>query len=358
MKDRRRRRTPAAAWNDSSTHHAAEGGEDPGREHASKVWDCSLQCYDKDSSSSRAAPTSRASTCGPRSSRSRRRRRTRCERTSSSTSARTRPTASAPGVGRGRLPPGHGQQRSPRTGGNNAVTRERLLKAARRHQRLQRRRDDGADRRRRPNPVARASSLTAGEGRQVRAGLPEEGRRRSTATRSNLVHDQARPHHRASRHRPARRGCITWRSVTERLRGASAPVDVDRGARRRDLRRLRRPGVVGRTRRSRGTRSCSRSSSASPSARSTRSPRRGLVVTYTTSGIFNFAQGAMGMFCAFIYWELKVNAGSRRWSRSLITVLVSAPLFGAVIERVLMRRLTDRAAGGAARRHDRPHARS
>ena len=33
----------------------------------------------------------------------------------------------------------------------------------------------------------------------------------------------------------------------------------------------------------------------------------GLVVTYTTSGIFNFAQGAMGMFCAFVYWELKVN---------------------------------------------------
>ena len=35
----------------------------------------------------------------------------------------------------------------------------------------------------------------------------------------------------------------------------------------------------------------------------------GLVVTYTTSGIFNFAQGAIGMFCAFIYWELKVNNG-------------------------------------------------
>ena len=45
----------------------------------------------------------------------------------------------------------------------------------------------------------------------------------------------------------------------------------------------------------------------------------GLVVTYTTSGIFNFAQGAMGMFCAFIYWELKVNHDvqtTRRRSRS------------------------------------------
>ena len=28
----------------------------------------------------------------------------------------------------------------------------------------------------------------------------------------------------------------------------------------------------------------------------------GLVVTYTTSGIFNFAHGAIGMFTAFIYW--------------------------------------------------------
>ena len=27
----------------------------------------------------------------------------------------------------------------------------------------------------------------------------------------------------------------------------------------------------------------------------------GLVVTYTTSGIFNFAQGAIGMFMAFVY---------------------------------------------------------
>jgi len=30
----------------------------------------------------------------------------------------------------------------------------------------------------------------------------------------------------------------------------------------------------------------------------------GLVVTYATSGVFNFAHGAIGMFCAFTYWEL------------------------------------------------------
>ena len=30
----------------------------------------------------------------------------------------------------------------------------------------------------------------------------------------------------------------------------------------------------------------------------------GLVVTYTTTGVFNFAQGAVGMIAAFTYWQL------------------------------------------------------
>ncbi|HEY8216260.1 MAG TPA: ABC transporter permease, partial [Acidimicrobiia bacterium] len=66
----------------------------------------------------------------------------------------------------------------------------------------------------------------------------------------------------------------------------------------------------------------------------------GLVVTYTTSGIFNFAQGAMGMFLAFIYWELKVNAGIQTFVALVLTVLVAAPILGAAIERFFMRRLT------------------
>jgi len=67
----------------------------------------------------------------------------------------------------------------------------------------------------------------------------------------------------------------------------------------------------------------------------------GLVVTYTTSGIFNFAQGAMGMFCAYVYWTLKVDWGLPPLLAVLIAVLVFAPLFGALVERVLMRRLAD-----------------
>ena len=34
----------------------------------------------------------------------------------------------------------------------------------------------------------------------------------------------------------------------------------------------------------------------------------GLVVTYTTTGIFNFAHGAIGMIGAYAYWQL--SAGS------------------------------------------------
>ncbi len=66
----------------------------------------------------------------------------------------------------------------------------------------------------------------------------------------------------------------------------------------------------------------------------------GLVVTYTTSGIFNFAQGAMGMFLAFVYWELKVDAGIHTMVALILTVVVAAPLMGALIERIFMRRLT------------------
>jgi branched-chain amino acid transport system permease protein len=66
----------------------------------------------------------------------------------------------------------------------------------------------------------------------------------------------------------------------------------------------------------------------------------GIVVTYTTSGIFNFAQGAIGMFMAFVYWQLRVDWGIPAPLSLILTILVIAPLLGAGIERLLMRRLT------------------
>jgi branched-chain amino acid transport system permease protein len=63
----------------------------------------------------------------------------------------------------------------------------------------------------------------------------------------------------------------------------------------------------------------------------------GLVVTYTTTGIFNFAHGAVGMIAAFAYWQLSVHWHLREPVAFLIVLLVIAPLMGAIVERVLMR---------------------
>lgn len=69
----------------------------------------------------------------------------------------------------------------------------------------------------------------------------------------------------------------------------------------------------------------------------------GLVVTYSASGIFNFAHGAVAMIGAFSYWELRIQ---RHWAAPLafaVVLLVEAPIIGLVIERLIMRHL-----GGAA----------
>jgi branched-chain amino acid transport system permease protein len=65
----------------------------------------------------------------------------------------------------------------------------------------------------------------------------------------------------------------------------------------------------------------------------------GLVVTYTASGIFNFAHGAIGMLMAFTYWELRVQRGWPAPAALFFVILVLAPLLGAVVERTLMRNL-------------------
>ena len=65
----------------------------------------------------------------------------------------------------------------------------------------------------------------------------------------------------------------------------------------------------------------------------------GLVLTYTTTGIFNFAHGAAGMLAAFTYWQLRFEWG---WPVPICLVLilgVMAPLFGMLLEVVVMRGL-------------------
>ena len=67
----------------------------------------------------------------------------------------------------------------------------------------------------------------------------------------------------------------------------------------------------------------------------------GLVITYATSNVFNMAHGSIGMFMAFVYWELAVNRKLPVPLALLLVVGVIAPLFGALIERTMMRRMTD-----------------
>ena len=65
----------------------------------------------------------------------------------------------------------------------------------------------------------------------------------------------------------------------------------------------------------------------------------GLVVVYTTTGVFNFAQGAIGVFAAFFYWELHVNRGWHSILALFVVVGLFAPALGVVLDIVIMRRL-------------------
>ncbi len=61
----------------------------------------------------------------------------------------------------------------------------------------------------------------------------------------------------------------------------------------------------------------------------------GLVLTYTTTGVFNFAHGAAGMVSAFVYWQLSVGWG---WPVPLAlaaVLLVFAPAFGMLFGKAL-----------------------
>lgn len=61
----------------------------------------------------------------------------------------------------------------------------------------------------------------------------------------------------------------------------------------------------------------------------------GLVVTFTTTGVFNFAHGAAGMMSAFVYWQLTVDWGLPVPFAVALVLLVFAPLFGLAFQKAL-----------------------
>src|SRR6476659_8269720 len=67
----------------------------------------------------------------------------------------------------------------------------------------------------------------------------------------------------------------------------------------------------------------------------------GLVLTYTTTRVFNLGHGAISMVCAFLYWQLTVQEHMNGFLALMLILLVIAPAIGFVIERVLARNLGD-----------------
>jgi branched-subunit amino acid ABC-type transport system permease component len=67
----------------------------------------------------------------------------------------------------------------------------------------------------------------------------------------------------------------------------------------------------------------------------------GLVVTYRTTGLFNFAHGALGLVVAFAFQQLRVEVGLPTPLAMAIALLVVAPVLGVALDRFLFRGLAD-----------------
>jgi branched-chain amino acid transport system permease protein len=65
----------------------------------------------------------------------------------------------------------------------------------------------------------------------------------------------------------------------------------------------------------------------------------GLVLTFTTSRIFNLAHGAVGMVLAFIYYELRVVWAVTEILSLALTILLIGPALGAALGHLVMRHL-------------------
>ncbi|MFD5858218.1 ABC transporter permease subunit [Streptomyces chartreusis] len=65
----------------------------------------------------------------------------------------------------------------------------------------------------------------------------------------------------------------------------------------------------------------------------------GLVVTYRSTGVLNFAHGAIAMVCAYVLRQFVVEWGWPLWAGATVTLLVLAPGIGMLLERFVFRPL-------------------
>jgi branched-chain amino acid transport system permease protein len=65
----------------------------------------------------------------------------------------------------------------------------------------------------------------------------------------------------------------------------------------------------------------------------------GLVITYTSSGILNFAFGALAFFLARFYYFLHTQQGWPIWAAAVVSIGIASPLLGVLLYAVLFRYL-------------------
>jgi branched-chain amino acid transport system permease protein len=65
----------------------------------------------------------------------------------------------------------------------------------------------------------------------------------------------------------------------------------------------------------------------------------GLVLTYSTTRVFNIAHGAVGMVFSFVFWDFSQKQGMPTWLALALVLLVVAPAFGLFMQRVVVRDL-------------------
>ncbi len=66
----------------------------------------------------------------------------------------------------------------------------------------------------------------------------------------------------------------------------------------------------------------------------------GLVLTYQTSGVFNFAHGAVAFACAYFYFQLNTGQHIPIVPSLILTVVFFAPLLGYLLNRIVLGRLS------------------
>ena len=67
----------------------------------------------------------------------------------------------------------------------------------------------------------------------------------------------------------------------------------------------------------------------------------GLVLTYSTTRVFNVAHGAFGMVMAFVYWDFSQRQHIPAWISLGLVLLIVAPVLGLFVQRFITRGLGD-----------------